>query len=213
MAKRVEFYLCRHGATRQNAEDSGTDRIRGWMDLPLSDIGRKEVKRLAFKLEDSGIKHIISSDMLRAKQTADAIAATTNAKVSHERGLRPWDLGKFTGMESSKIADQILSYAKNKPDAVVPQGESFETFSHRCLSTLARVIDANRNTTFCIVTHHRVERLLKGWVDAGEKPSWDINWATFNKHGERTANCEIFDVDAEMLMKAAASEEKTRKAA
>lgn len=197
---KVTFYLIRHGATALNAENGGTDRIRGHDDVPLSATGRKEAKKLADQLADSGIKKIACSDLSRACDTANDIAKATSAKVIRESDLRPWDVGKFTGKESAIAGPQIKSYAENKPHQKIPGGESFETFRRRAMRGLIEAFDKDADA---IVTHHRVERLIKSWVAQGEQPDGELCWRTFGKRGEKTAHSEKLTLDLAALRKAA----------
>lgn len=204
MAKRVEILLTRHGATPLNAESgSGPDRIRGWDDVALSKQGREEAKKLARRLANSGIEIIVCSDLSRAADTAKDIAEATGAELFKDSDLRPWNLGKFTGQESSVVARKILSYAKNKPDLKVPKdGESFDEFRKRAMGGIVNAINKAKGRKLAIVSHYRVERLLKSWIDAGEEPDGSLNWATFAKHGESTAHAEKMEINVEALAKA-----------
>lgn len=200
MPKR-EFKLIRHGATAMNAEGgSGIDRVRGHLDVPLNREGRREAKALAAKLADSGIKKIACSDLSRACATAEAIAETTGAKVFRDGDLRPWDLGKFTGQESIKVSPQIMLYAKDKPDQKIPQGESFDTFRKRAFGGLLEALEKGADA---VVTHHRVERLIKAWIAQGERPDGEICFRTFGKKGEHPAHAEDISLDVGALKKAA----------
>lgn len=183
-----------------NGEGGGPDRIRGWLDVPLSPQGKKEVNHLADKLADSGIKNIASSNLKRAHETADVIAEVTGAVVRKDMALRPWDLGKFAGEKSALVCDQINSYAKNKPDQAVPEGESFNKFKKRAFGGIVKAIDSGADA---IVTHHRVERLLKAWQAQGEKPDGELCWRTFGKTGEKTASAEKIGINIGALRKAA----------
>ncbi len=201
--KFVKFYLTRHGATAYNAESGSPDLIRAWLDIPLDALGRKQAAKMAEQLADSGIKRIYCSDLVRAKETAAALEKTTDAPVKAIKGLRPWDLGKFTGQSYEKIRQQVTSYAKNKPDQAVPDGESFNTFLRRAFGGIHECLADAGDEDTAIVTHHRVERLFKSWVDAGEPPHRELDWATFLKKGEPTGKWEILKCNLTNLEKAA----------
>ena len=160
---------------------------------------------MADQLADSGIKRIFCSDLVRAKQTAHALAETTKAPVKAVEGLRPWDLGKFTGQSYQTIRDQVTSYAKNKPDQKVPGGESFDTFAHRAFRGIHDCLKDAKDEDTALVSHHRLERLFKSWVDAGEPPAPELEWATFLKKGEPTGKWEILTCNLTNLAKAASA--------
>ena len=60
----------RHGETAWNVDG----RVQGQLDVPLNAVGQWQVQRLAHALADEPIDVIYSSDLLRAKETASAIA-------------------------------------------------------------------------------------------------------------------------------------------
>jgi len=100
--------LC-HGATKyNNSTDESADRIRGWMDIPLSKEGIEEADKLADGLKGSGIKKIYSSDLSRAEETAEAIAESLQINYVPTMNLRPWNLGKFAG-QSTKLVRALSS--------------------------------------------------------------------------------------------------------
>lgn len=213
MPKR-EIYLIRHGATVYNAESGGTDRIRGWLNVDLSKEGRREADKIADQLAGSGIKVIVSSDLKRAVETAEKIAATTGATLYKDGNLRPWNLGKFTGQESTIAAPQIKIYAKDKPHQAIPGGgESFNSFRQRAFKGMVEAMGkAKGDGTLAVVSHYRLERLIKSWIDGGENPDGSLDWATFGKKGEKTAHFELMNIDLDKLRKAAARGGKQTKA-
>lgn len=194
-----ELYLIRHGATALNSESGGPDRIRGWKNLPLSDKGKQEARQLAQQLQDSGITTLISSPMMRAHDTAEAIAKVTHAKVKLEPKLKPWDLGEFTGQESKSVYPVIMKFAMEKPDRKVPGGESFDEFKHRAFDGLKDICDLSLPDYLAVVTHHRVERLIKAWLAAGGMKDRSIDFNVMFQHGEKTAHAEKLKIDMSAL--------------
>ena len=160
-------YIVRHGSTEMNADDTSKDKIRGFLNIPLSDEGKKEASALAEGLTGSGITTIITSDLKRAKQTADAIAKTTDAKVVEEPGLRPWHFGPTI---EGKPTDDMLPVIKNlveHPDEVPKGGESFNTFKDRFIGAFHEAQDKYPDETTALVTHYRGTKLLDAWRAEG----------------------------------------------
>ncbi|MGZ5277646.1 MAG: histidine phosphatase family protein, partial [Caldimonas sp.] len=79
----------RHGETVWNAEM----RMQGQLDTALSERGRWQAGRVAEALAGEGIEAIFASDLARAFDTAQAIAARTGAPVTADRGLRERSFG------------------------------------------------------------------------------------------------------------------------
>ena len=71
------FYLIRHGETDLNAS-----RTIQWPQTPLNPQGRWQANRVAAALQDKNIGYIISSDYVRARETAEQIHRITTAPMS-----------------------------------------------------------------------------------------------------------------------------------
>ncbi len=93
----------RHGPTELNHPDLGKDRIRAWKDVPLSKDGHRIAAILAEKAKGFPLHDLHSSDLSRAKDTADAVSKTTGLKVSLHHDLRPWNLGKLAGQPTKQV--------------------------------------------------------------------------------------------------------------
>jgi broad specificity phosphatase PhoE len=179
--KHAGFYLVRHGSTDMNAEGgkNSADTIRGWSDVPLNDKGRQEVQATADELKSHGITAIVSSDLDRAKETAQIIGRSVGVEPSFSHKLRPWDLGEFTGKPAAESAPALREYSQN-PDKVVPGGESFNTFKERTFEGLREAFQQHPNDNLAIVAHHRTDRLLNSMIE-GEG---EIHEPTFMAKGE-----------------------------
>ncbi len=160
------LYLVRHGKTAMNAGDNSVDRIRGWQDIPLDNIGRTEAKKTAQDLKSKGICAIISSDLVRASETAKIIGKALGLKPTYTTELRPWKLGNLQGQRTDGCLEQIKSYIR-KSDVKVPGGESFNQFKTRALKGIENALKVCPGPV-AIITHHRLERLMTAWTKAGQ---------------------------------------------
>lgn len=180
--------VIRHGATKLNNDDVSVDRIRGWKDIPLSEDGREEAKRLGEKIAKGKDKPdgIVSSDLKRAQETAKIISDISGTPILDvTQHFRPWNVGDYSGQVTSKAIPVLAEYAKEKPDQPIPGGEAFNDFRNRFMDGLHSTL-AQYPGKIAIVTHHRGERLLNAWRKAGFPESGDIDVNEFNKKGEHT---------------------------
>lgn len=161
--------LIRHGATDFNKE-SGTsdDRIRSWIDVPLNNQGRADAEKAAKSLKNEHPSVIYTSDLDRAKETADIINKHFNVPIIISSDLRPWNLGAYSGKKTADIIDELNDLVKNEKE-VVPQGESFLHFKTRYLSKLEEVIKQaeEKHQTIFVVSHFRNLKCASAWVAAG----------------------------------------------
>jgi bisphosphoglycerate-dependent phosphoglycerate mutase len=86
-------FLVRHGDTDLNNEDI----IHGWVSTPLNDEGIADAHKAADSLKDKNITRIVSSDLPRAKQTANILSQKLKVPVTFDPNLRTWDSGDFDG--------------------------------------------------------------------------------------------------------------------
>ena len=106
--------LIRHGATALNKGKKG-DRIRGWLNVALSDVGIEESKKTGAKLAKDPNKPdlLVSSDLTRSWQTANIVSKLAKIQLAPPTmALRPWDLGEFAGQESE------IQYVSQRRDKV-----------------------------------------------------------------------------------------------
>lgn len=118
--------VLRHGEAASNAQ--GIFRSR--RDVPLTDKGKQQAKDAAVFLSKYPIKLIISSPLLRAFVTADIVSQPHHLTVVQHRGLLPWELGVFTGLDRKLNKDALDLFVKS-PSVTVPNGESLDEFSDR----------------------------------------------------------------------------------
>ena len=90
--------LMRHGA-------DADDRLGGWSDAKLSEVGIEQVRRASEQITQFHICHIFSSDLPRARETAEMIAAGLNLNITFLKEFRETNNGDLAGMlkENGKI--------------------------------------------------------------------------------------------------------------
>jgi broad specificity phosphatase PhoE len=193
-------YLVRHGATQlNNTTDTSQDRIRGWTDVPLTDEGREEAAKAASALQDKDIGYIATSDLSRAQETADIIGKALGIEPQPMMGLRPWNLGEFSGKSTKEVLPKLAEYVQKRPGEPVPGGESFNAFKARAFEGIAEALEAAGSKQLALITHHRVERLMEAWLRAGQPASHAIDIPTFLQKGDPPGGVEELHIDAEAL--------------
>ncbi|MEA2157200.1 MAG: ribonuclease / adenosylcobalamin/alpha-ribazole phosphatase [Solirubrobacteraceae bacterium] len=87
--------LVRHGQT----ESSLRMAYSGRRDIPLTDAGREQARRCAARLAGAGVDAVRTSPLVRARDTAAAIAAATGAPLDVDERLTEVDYGPFEGLD------------------------------------------------------------------------------------------------------------------
>jgi glucosyl-3-phosphoglycerate phosphatase len=173
-ARRV--LLLRHGRTTYNAET----RFQGQLDIPLDEVGIGQAKRVAdtLALELAGESvHIVSSDLSRAAQTADAVATRLGLEVRPEPRLREINAGEWEGLVRDEIVarwpDNYAAWRRGDPDVRIGGGESRVEAGLRAAAAITEAEDEMDGGTLICVSHGGALRaglfLLLG------TPSWPWN--------------------------------------
>ena len=89
--RRIVFW--RHGRTDWNA----AGRFQGQVDIPLNEEGQQQAADAALRLAALSPDAIVSSDLTRARTTADALASVTGLPVRPDAGLRETNAGQWQG--------------------------------------------------------------------------------------------------------------------
>ncbi len=154
----TRILLIRHGETAWNA----VRRLQGHIDIPLSPTGERQAEALARALAAEPLDAIISSDLERALQTAQAVAAHHPHLPLHtDPGLRERGYGAFEGLLYTEIAErypvEFAEWQARDVDAVMPAGdrvaESFRQFFQRCQDGIARWAERYPQQSILIVAH------------------------------------------------------------
>lgn len=162
MSRRLTtIYVVRHGETEWNEKGL----LQGHTDSPLTNKGLKQGRGLAEKLIDVKFDVIFSSDLLRAKRTAEIIALERKLAVQATKALREQSFGKYEGSNKADFYKSFEIWAelseeekhKYKKDDDVESNE--ETVS-RLITFLREVAVAYRGKTILVVSHGAIMRYL-----------------------------------------------------
>jgi broad specificity phosphatase PhoE len=135
----LRILLIRPGATVLDEQG----RIKGDLDLPLSPNGQQQVKSLILQLAEWPIDSIYSSPCLSSRQTADALAEETGARVRIDADLRNLDHGLWEGKRFEELKQTqpkvYRLWAEHPENVSPPGGESIEHAEDRVDRFLRRL--------------------------------------------------------------------------
>lgn len=156
----TRVFLVRHGATVLTAED----RFAGSIDVPLSEEGRAQARRLAMRLRPQGIAAVYASPLGRTVETAEILAAPYGLKVQTRPALREISHGRWEQMTRAEVAEKYPEEAANwekDPFTFAPQGgESGLGVTARALPELLNIVRTHRGERVLVVSHKATIRLL-----------------------------------------------------
>src|ERR1035437_963037 len=172
------IFICRHGHTALNEAAGTPDKIRGWVDVPLNDEGRKDAEeaRKTLLANTTKVDKIYVSNLSRTIETASIINQKFNAPTVETESLRPWNLGELQGQETKGVMP-VMEMFVDHPDSIVPKGESFNSFKNRYLSFLKEVIKEakTKDLTLLLVTHFRNVKMAQAWIAEGMKDDLSVD--------------------------------------
>jgi broad specificity phosphatase PhoE len=123
--------LARHGQTASNRDG----RLQGHVDPPLTEHGREQAARLARAVGAATI--VRTSPLLRARETAAAIAAGIGATVEIDERLIEVAYGEWEGLSLTEVPAAAWAQLKADPDFRVPGGESLTEVAARISDFMA----------------------------------------------------------------------------
>lgn len=155
------FYIVRHGETDWNVQK----RIQGQTDIPLNENGKLQAKNLASELKNITFDLAFSSDLLRAKETAEIIALEHALEVETTKILRERMFGKYEGTDSAGLRafDKLfdaLSDNEKYTFKEAPDIESDEELMNRLIPFLRETAITHPNKTILMVSHGGVIKTL-----------------------------------------------------
>jgi alpha-ribazole phosphatase len=147
----------------RHAETDMAGRFCGHSDPDLNDKGRKQLTELAHLLSTEAIDAVYSSDLRRAKRTAQAIAEARKVPLSLRPALREIDFGHWEGLSWEQIEQRDPLYARKwmagYPLLPAPWGESFQAFEERILQEVNQLLDSSHGP-MAVVTHAGALRVV-----------------------------------------------------
>ncbi len=164
----MKTHLClvRHGETAWNAER----RLQGHTDVPLNEVGLAQAEATAARLAAHRFDAIYSSDLERARQTAEASARRLGLEPVYLPALRERHFGRFQGLTYEQARERFPA-AYEQFEARAPQqdfetGESLEAFAERIRTAVAELAARHAGQRILVVAHggvlDTVNRMVRG---------------------------------------------------
>lgn len=170
--KPIDLYVFRHGETHWNA----MRKFQGHTDIPLNDTGKSQAQTLVEKFRTLNPEICISSDLIRAVETAKIGLSGHPISYVYSAFLRETHLGDVEGLEQQTIIDKygmdILtrwrSVKKEDLEMSFPNGETKLQHTHRVRNYIREFIESNKHYQKIAVSTHggSVIRLVHSCVNA-----------------------------------------------
>jgi broad specificity phosphatase PhoE len=145
--------LWRHGRTEWNA----AGRFQGQLDPPLDEVGRRQAAVAAPRLVETGLSAddtvVVSSDLIRAAETAATLSDLLGVPLHLDKRLREHGMGTWEGLTRAEVADrypeQYADWLAGRP----VRGRGGEEASAVAERALAALVDLGPAATVVVVSH------------------------------------------------------------
>jgi len=165
------LYLARHGETDWNAQG----RWQGQTDVPLNPAGRGQARELAARARAAGIRAVATSDLLRARETAEIVASELGLAVGLvDPALRERRFGCFEGLTRDEVAarfPEAWAGHLRDPEPAPPGGESRAELLGRLLPAVATAVTRLPGPLLVVMHGGSMRALLAEHVGGMPRPS------------------------------------------
>jgi ribonuclease H / adenosylcobalamin/alpha-ribazole phosphatase len=164
----TRLLLLRHGQTEHSAQR----RYSGRADLPLTELGERQAAGAAARLATvDDVVAVVSSPLLRAKQTAELVAGALGVPLTVHDGLIETDFGAWEGLTfaEARARDPDLHPRWLTDTSMAPPGgESMDAVHRRVRQVRDQLIAEHGAATLIVVSHVTpIKSLLRMALDAG----------------------------------------------
>jgi probable phosphoglycerate mutase len=143
--------LARHGQSDWNA----TGRWQGFADRPLTERGREQARELAERLADFALDGVYSSDLQRARETAEAVAGPRELQVVTLLELREVNVGSWEGLTreeaQARFPDDFRRWQAGS--AGWRDGETYGAMSDRVVAAVRSIAERHPGGRVLVVAH------------------------------------------------------------
>lgn len=164
----LRMVLIRPGCTELDEQG----RIKGTLDIPLSEHGAHQAARLAAELEQAQIELIYTAPCQSAVQTAETLAAGLNVKLKHLPALRNLDHGLWHGKLIEEVRQQmpkLFRLGQMQPEAVCPpEGETLAAARQRVHAALKKILRKHKQGVIALVVSEPLASVVRSFLDHRE---------------------------------------------
>lgn len=161
----------------RHAETAMAGTFCGHSDPGLNVRGFEQLPSLVDRLEEENIRAVYTSDLLRARTTANAIAETFGISCQVRPALREINFGQWEGLTWTQIEQRDKDYARRwitgYPQLPAPWGETLRQFKKRVLDEVTSLSQAAEGRNVAVITHAGVMRTVLGTLQGySEEEAW-----------------------------------------
>lgn len=166
----MRLYIIRHAESVANGK-----YLSGQIDVDLTERGEAQAAAIAAKLEEVPFDAVYTSDLTRARRTAEAILGKRDLQLQITKNLRERAFGSWEGLTFEDVENQYPKeweeFKTQGFNVKIPDGEDFHAFYDRIVGEVTSIIEAygaDTDTKVCIVAHGCVLMVLYSYFVFGD---------------------------------------------
>ncbi len=179
---KAHWFIVRHGQTDWNKERRSAGQKH---EIPLNEEGRRQVERTAETLTSKKVDLIISSDLVRCRETAEIISKATGAEIVFDKAFRERHEGRAEGMLNVEIDKKYPKLFTHYDDKSA-ENETYKEAEERVSAAFAHHKKNHHHKNIVIVTHSGVMKTLLKRLK---------NWDVQQMFAHETKNAEAIQLD------------------
>ncbi len=194
MTRRVIIW--RHGRTEWNL----AGRVQGQTDVPLDDVGREQARTAAARLASLRPSRIVTSDLSRARETAEELGRRTGVEVEIDTRFRERSFGVREGLTMAEAFEQFPDHMARwlaGDEAGIPGSESSSAAGERFAAALTEHLETLvPDGTLVVVSHGGVTRAGAFSFLGIPRDHWDsfgglsnCSWTVLEERDQPAAAC------------------------
>ncbi len=176
----TRIVLIRHGQTAWNREG----RFRGRADIPLDEVGRAQAEATAARVAKSWpVIAVYSSPLMRAVETAKAVARPFGLVVQPVEALIDIDYGAWQGLTQQQVEErwpeELRLWFEAPHEVRIPGGESLADLRRRAMEAIRNLGANHPRQTITVVGHTVLNRvILLAALGLGNERFWHLSQDT-----------------------------------
>ncbi|MBE9535875.1 MAG: alpha-ribazole phosphatase [Proteobacteria bacterium] len=158
----TRLYLLRHGETENHR---GIFKYNGHNDVDVTEEGERQLAAQAERLKDLHFKAVYSSDLLRARKGAQAVAAKHGLEVRPDERLKEIHAGRWEGLSYEEVIQCYPGEAEKRFNDIVNYripggGENLLDVQKRAIEAIDEIARRHRGEEIAIVAHGGTNRII-----------------------------------------------------
>lgn len=149
----TQIYLIRHAQSVGNLYR----RVLGWHDGGVTQLGMTQIAALEARFRSIPVHAVYSSDLLRARQTAQAVAGPKQLPIHPEAAFREINVGIYTNVPYGELRyhhpQLYADFFSYSPRWAPPEGETFQQVSDRITPAFFRIAREHPGQTVAVFSH------------------------------------------------------------